>query len=177
MSSSDTDLTASPALAAARLRGTLALLAVAAMVAAQAWSGPLHLPGHRGLIWLTALVAMALAGDGRGWATGVALGSGALVLAGGLASSPLIGVSYVLAGLALDGLVRAAPRVCDSLPAVAVAAALVHLVDLIGPVAAGGRHAGAGPGGGPLALLAGHVLFGLAAGALGFSLARRGARG
>lgn len=152
---------------------TVVFVAAAAVVLAADVRIPLQMPGHRGLLWLTALVAAALTTRRPGPTTAAAVLAAAVVAVTGMGNAgPLGAVPYVLAALALDallvvGVFRRFP------PLVALLAAPIHLVALLAPVLRSAR-VGVGPaaslpGLGPVAVS--HLLFGLAAGLLGAAIA------
>lgn len=154
---------------------TVAVVVVAAAVVVLAADVriPLQLPGHRGLLWLTALVAAALTTRRPGPTTAAAvLAAGVVAVTGTGNAGPLGVVPYVLAALALDallavGVFRRFPLLLPLL------AAPIHLVALVVPVLRSARvgvgPAGSLPGLAPAALS--HLVFGLAAGLLGAGIA------
>ncbi|GAA1861639.1 hypothetical protein GCM10009836_47290 [Pseudonocardia ailaonensis] len=159
----------------------LAVAAAAVVVVAADVRVPLQLPGHRGLLWLTALVATALIARRPGPATAAGLLAAGTVAVVGIGNGgPLGAVPYVLAALLLDlalgaGVIRRRPVL------LALLAAPIHLVALVVPIARSARVgvglSGSLPGLGPVALS--HLGFGLVAGLAGWGIARvvRAARG
>lgn len=131
---------------------------------------PLGLPGHRGLVWLTLLVAVAL--TARRPQTVLAVGATSTVATVLLQSGPgpWAGVRYLGAATFLY-LLTASPALRCRRWLVAVAAAPIHLVALAVPIATGliGGHHAAMVGIGDKALF--HLGFGLVAGILGWTAA------
>lgn len=129
---------------------------------------PLGLPGHRGLVWLTLLVAVAL--TARRPQTVLAVGAASTVATVWLQSGPGLwaGLRY-LGAAALLCLLTTSPAVRARRWLVAMAAAPIHLVALGVPLAMWliGSHALAGIG--EKALF--HLGFGLVAGVLGWAIA------
>lgn len=148
--------------------------AVATVVAADVRI-PMGLPGHRGLIWLTLLVAVAL--SARRPETVVAVGATSTVATQLLhaAPGPWANGRYLAAAVLLY-LVIAAPALRRRRWPVALAAAPIHLVALAGWVAglAGAGHLAGIVSGlvsvGMAERVLGHLVFGLAAGLLGWGL-------
>lgn len=105
-------------------------LATAAIVLQAQVHLAIGVPGHRGLIWLTALALVALQ-SGRGWTIGTGAVAAALTLAIGTGNSgPLGVVPYLLAAFLLE--VVAAARITQRHPAwIIPAAAGIHLVALL----------------------------------------------
>jgi hypothetical protein len=133
---------------------------------------PIGLPGHRGLVWLTSLVVVALVTHSR--PTVVAVGAASTMATQVLHTAPgLQASSRYLAAAVLLYVVTAIPVVRRQQWLVAVAAAPIHLVTLAGSVRTG--FGGAGLFGSLPAGLAEkvqfHLGFGLAAGLLGWGLA------
>jgi len=151
----------------------LCLLATGGIVLQQALHAPLHLPGHRGLVWLALLIAVRLGSGRAGAATAVGAASGVLILGLGLSPNGLIGaLPYLAAAVAVDAL-AALKLVRDHPWLLALAAAPIHLVALVVPMSRSLR-----VGVIPTALLQTmqtviwwHLAFGLAAGLLGWGLA------
>lgn len=138
------------------------VLAVAVIVLSADIRMPIGLPGHRGVVWLTMLVAVALATRTR--ETVIAVGAASTTVTLLLHPHPWDSARYLLAALLLyavgaTGLVRARPWL------LALAAAPIHLVALAGPV---GLLTATGFG----MKVACHLGFGLAAGLLGTLTAR-----
>src|SRR5215471_2042616 len=77
--------------AVARSTLVLCVLATAGIVLVQELRTPLHLPGHRGLIWLGLLVAVRLVAARPGPALAAGVASAGLVAGLGLAPGPLRG--------------------------------------------------------------------------------------
>lgn len=123
---------------------------------------PLSLPGHRGLIWLTMLVAVTLTSRRRATVLAVGASSTVATMALQLMPNPVYCVRYLAAAVLLYAV---AVAVDDRRWAVAVAAAPIHLVAF-----AGAHH-------GILGSIAVsekvmfHLAFGLAAGLLGWAIA------
>jgi len=131
---------------------------------------PLGLPGHRGLVWLTLLVAVAL--TARRPQTVLAVGAASTAATVLLQSGPGPGGSIrYLGAAALLCLLTANAAARARRWLIALAAAPIHLVALTVPVATwlvGGHHF-APAGIGEKALF--HLGFGLVAGALGWAIA------
>jgi hypothetical protein len=133
---------------------------------------PISLPGHRGLVWLTLLVTVALVTRSR--ETVVAVGAFSTVATTLLHTAPGMWASarYVSAAVLLYA-VAAVPVVGRRRWLIALAAAPIHLVALVGSVVAGfgGGHLFAviSAGLAERALL--HLAFGLVAGLLGWAMA------
>jgi len=131
---------------------------------------PLGLPGHRGLVWLTLLVAVAL--TARRPQTVLAVGAVSTTATVLLQSGPgpWAGVRY-LGAAAFFYLLTTSPAVRSRRWLVALAAAPIHLVALAVPIATGimGGHHAAVVGIGDKALF--HLGFGLVAGILGWAIA------
>ncbi|MFC5993452.1 hypothetical protein ACFQE5_04385 [Pseudonocardia hispaniensis] len=143
----------------------LPLAALLAIVATADLRIPIGLPGHRGLLWLTLLVAVALTARRTGTLSAVGVGSSALALALGTAAAPGA-LRYVAAAILLEA-VAAAPLARRRPWVVALAAAPIHLVALVVPMGAGFGLATMGS----LPRLLGHLGFGLVAGMLGWAFA------
>lgn len=132
----------------------------------------LGLPGHRGLVWLTLLVAVAL--TARRPETVIAVGATSTVatLLLHAAPGPWASARYLAAAILLNAVVSTAVTRRHRW-LVALAAAPVHLVALIGPLSGllGGVRLGAlaSTGIGEKALF--HLGFGLIAGLLGWGVA------
>ncbi|MCH6169649.1 hypothetical protein [Pseudonocardia alaniniphila] len=147
----------------------LPLVAVAGIVAVTDLRIPVGLPGHRGLIWLTLLVAVALSVRRPGVVTAVGAASTVLTFAlGSAVGDP----RYLAAAILLDATL-AVPIVRRHPVLLGLAASPIHLVALVAPllgaVGAGGALVGLGSG---LATKAGfHLAFGLVAGLLGWTVA------
>ncbi|WP_409428011.1 hypothetical protein [Mycobacterium sp. SMC-11] len=132
---------------------------------------PLGLPGHRGLVWLSLLVAVAL--TARRSQTVLAVGAVSTAAAVLLQSGPgpWTGVRY-LGAAAFLYLLTNRPAAQSRRWLVALAAAPIHLVALAVPIATGimgGHHAAVVVGIGDKALF--HLGFGLVAGILGWAIA------
>lgn len=147
------------------------LLAVAVIVASTDIRIPLGLPGHRGLIWLTMLVAVALVTGRR--ATVLAVGATSSIAALPMHgwSDPLWSGRYVAAAALLYAVVSLpVVRVRRSL--LAIAAAPIHLVALATVLS---WHAGANlsvwASSGMLERAGWHLVFGLVAGLLAWVVA------
>lgn len=131
---------------------------------------PLGLPGHRGLVWLTLLVAVTLTArrPQTVLAVGAACTAATLLLQSG--PGPWASLRY-LGAAALLYLLAARPAVRSRRWLVALAAAPIHLVALAVPVATWliGVQRFAPAGLGEKALF--HLGFGLVAGMLGWAIA------
>ncbi|MEB3020347.1 hypothetical protein [[Mycobacterium] crassicus] len=131
---------------------------------------PLGLPGHRGLVWLTLLVAVAL--TARRPQTVLAVGAASTAATALLQSGPGPWASArYLGAAALLYLLTGSPAVKSRRWLVALAAAPIHLVALVIPIATAliGVHHYAMMGIGEKALF--HLGFGLVAGMLGLATA------
>ncbi|MGC2652190.1 MAG: hypothetical protein WA317_01010 [Mycobacterium sp.] len=147
-------------------------LAIAAIVISADVRVPMGLPGHRGLIWLTLLVTTVLITRRR--ETVVVVGAASMLATLGLHISPdAWGSGRYLAAAILLYAVAAAPVAVRRRWVVALAAAPIHLVALAGALATWLSH-------GYLPVLASvgmaektlcHLLFGLLAGLLGWTVA------
>ncbi len=151
----------------------IALGAVGVIVAQMVWRLPLGIPGHRGAIWLTALIVVAfLAPRGATAVTGItAAGVGGAL--GLIASGPLGFVPYLAAALLLEGAL-AWPPVKRHPWLLVPLAAPIHLVGVIVPITKGWA-VGVTPAAlahGLSGVAAFHLLFGLVAGILGWLIAR-----
>ena len=148
----------------------VAVLAI--LVQAQLHS-PIGIPGHRGLVWLTLLVAVLLFTSSPPATAAVGLTSAGLMAALGLgpqAAIPPAAAAVILATIASAGWVRHRPWL------IAVLAAPVHLVALVMPL-----HrmltAGAPMHSGMNSVIMLYLVFGLGAGLAGWMLARLWSRG
>jgi len=131
---------------------------------------PLGLPGHRGLIWLTLLVAVAL--TARRPQTVLLVGAASTAATALLQSGPGPWASARYVGAAaLLCLLTTSPALRCRRWLIALAAAPIHLVALAVPIATGliGGHHGTLAGIGDKALF--HLGFGLVAGILGWAIA------
>jgi hypothetical protein len=162
-----------PAALGVRSTTVLCVLATAGVVLQQELRTPLHLPGHRGLLWLGLLVAVRLVARRPGPALATGVASAGVTAGLGLSPDGALGaIPYLLAAGALDA-TALVPWLRDrSWPVVALAAP-VHLVALVVPVSSSLLVGVAAPalaqGLAPVALL--HLCFGAGAGALGLGLA------
>ena len=149
------------------------LLAVVAIVLAAEVRTPMQLPGHRALIWLSALVATALLVRHRGTTTAVGVVAAGTLAFTGLGNGVLGAVPYLLVAVALEavlliGAVRTHPIL------LALLAMPIHLLALVVPLTRSAR-----VGVTPLDALPGmgsvivwHLVFGLAAGLIGWGVYR-----
>ncbi|MGB3333280.1 MAG: hypothetical protein WBA79_10760 [Mycobacterium sp.] len=131
---------------------------------------PLGLPGHRGLVWLTLLVAVTLTARRPQTVLAVGAASTAATVLLQSGPGPWAGVRY-LGAAAFLYLLATNPAVRSRRWLIALAAAPIHLVALAVPIATGimgGHHAGM-VGLGDKALY--HLGFGLVAGLLGWVMA------
>ena len=131
---------------------------------------PLGLPGHRGLVWLTLLVAVAL--TARRPQTVLAVGAASTVATALMQSGPGPWASArYLGAAALLCLLTSSAAVRSRRWLVALAAAPIHLVALVIPITTAllGAHHFAMVSIGDKALF--HLGFGLAAGILGWAMA------
>lgn len=131
---------------------------------------PLGLPGHRGLVWLTLLVAVALTARRPQTVLAVGAASTAATVLLQSGPGPWAGVRY-LGAAAFLCLLTTNPAVRSRRWLVALAAAPIHLVALAVPIATGimGSHHAGMVGLGDKALF--HLGFGLVAGVLGWVMA------
>jgi hypothetical protein len=111
--------------------GVLAIGAVLTIVGEQMLSSPIHLAGHRAIVWLTALIAVRVAGNRAGWATLVGAGAGLATLL--LGATPMVSLAYFLCGVALDTELVLLPRLATSAVWMSLAGATVMFVTLIAP--------------------------------------------
>lgn len=149
------------------------LLAVATIVASTDIRTPLGLPGHRGLVWLTLLVAVALVTARRETVLAVGAASSIATLPIHGFSDPLWSCRYVAAAALLYA--------TASLPAMrvrrwllSVAAAPIHLVALASSAFSlhAGSHWSTWASNGLPEKACWHLFFGLFAGLLGWVVAR-----
>jgi hypothetical protein len=159
---------------AGRSTAVLCVLATAGVVLQQELRTPLHVPGHRGLLWLSLLVAVRVVARRPGPALAVGVASAGLTAALALSpDGPFGALPYVLAAGALDA-TALVPWLRRRAWPVVLAAAPVHLVALVVPLSqsllVGVAPMALAQGAGGVALL--HVGFGAAAGLLGLGLAR-----
>ncbi|MDN5855553.1 MAG: hypothetical protein L0I76_27240 [Pseudonocardia sp.] len=153
----------------------LPVLAVAGIVVSADVRIPLGLPGHRGLVWLTLLVTVALVSRTRQTVVAVGAASTMATLVLGIAPGPggLVGsVRYVAAAVLLYAVATTAlARRHRWL--VALAAAPIHLVALVGSIVTliGGGYWFAVASVGTVERVAFHLGFGLVAGLLGWAAA------
>jgi hypothetical protein len=133
---------------------------------------PLGLPGHRGLVWLTLLVAVSLVTRRRETVIVVGAVSTMATMALHLAAGPWGSARY-LAAAAILYAVAALPVVARRRWLLAVAAAPIHLVALAGSAAAllGGGYLFTSASVGLAEKAVFHLGFGLAAGLLGWAVA------
>ncbi|OBI39751.1 hypothetical protein [Mycobacterium colombiense] len=161
---------------AARLSGirevVFPLLAVAVIVVSTDVRIPLGLPGHRGLIWLTMLVAVALATARRETVLAVGAASWIAALPVHGLSDPLWSCRYLAAAVLLYA-VAILPVVRVRRWLLAVAAAPIHLVALAGSVLSwhSGANLSAWASNGMLERAGWHLVFGFAAGLLAWVVA------
>lgn len=143
------------------------LLAVATIVASTDIRIPLGLPGHRGLIWLTMLVAVALVTARRAAVLAVGAVSSIATLPMHGMSDPLWSSRYVAAAALLYA-VGSLSAVRARRWLLAVAAAPIHLVALASSVFSWHTAAAvsAWASNGMLARAGWHLIFGLVAGLL-----------
>ncbi|MEZ0365463.1 hypothetical protein ACAG26_17415 [Mycobacterium sp. pUA109] len=148
------------------------VLAVAVIVGYADLRIPMGLPGHRGLIWLTLLVAVALTTRRRETVLAVGAGSTVASLLLHLAPGPADSARYLAAAVLLYA-VAAAPVVRRRRWLVALAAAPIHLVALAGSLAPmlGGGHLLVLASAGMTERVLFHLGFGLVAGLLGWAIA------
>jgi hypothetical protein len=147
----------------------LPLVAVAAIAATADLRIPVGLPGHRGLVWLTLLVAVALSARRPGTVT--AVGAASTVL--GIALGSTVGDPRYLAAAMLLDAALVIPAVRRHPALLVIAASPIHLVALVGPLvgAVGGSAPLIGLGSGMGTRVVFHLAFGLAAGLLGWAIA------
>ena len=142
-------------------RLALPLVAVAALAVESEVRIPVGLPGHRGLLWLSVLVAVALIARPRGTTTAVGVASSLVAI--GMGTDPTTALRYAAAAVLLDAAL-AVPVVRRRPFLLALLAAPVHLVALATPVLHGTGLAALGE----RALF--HMGFGLLAGLVGWTL-------
>lgn len=149
------------------------LLALATIVASTDIRIPLGLPGHRGLVWLTLLVAVALVTARRETVLAVGAASSIATLPMHGFSDPLWCSRYVAAAALLYA-VTASPAVRVRRWLLSIAAAPIHLVALASSVVtlrAGAHMATSWASNGLLERAGWHLVFGLLAGLLGWAVA------
>jgi hypothetical protein len=156
-----------------RSTALLCVLAAAGIVVQQELRTPLHVPGHRGLLWLGLLVAVRLAARRPGPTLAVAVSSAALIAGLRLApEGPLAPLPYVLAAALLDA-TALVPWLVRRPWIVAGLAAPIHLVALVVPawrsLLVGVAPTALAQGMTSVAVL--HLCFGAGAGLLGWGLA------
>ncbi|OBH55826.1 hypothetical protein A5685_10290 [Mycobacterium colombiense] len=146
------------------------LVAVAIIVASTDIRIPLGLPGHRGLIWLTMLVAVVLVTARR--ETVLAVGVAASIAALPMHGDPLWSSRYVGAAILLYA-VASLPVVRVRRWLLAVVAAPIHLVALASSVFSwhSGPVMSAWASNGMLERAGWHLVFGLVAGLLAWAVA------
>lgn len=161
--------------AVALATATIYAAAVAAIAAQQLYRTPWGLPGHRGIFWLSVLIATRWCLDRPGAALRVAAAGSCVILL----ADPTLGthvLPYLAAALVVDrlaevSLVRRHPWVMVPL------APVIHLVGVLSPFL---HHlAGAGLGttlGAMWFFIRGHLLWGAAAGVVGMGLGLSGRR-
>jgi len=144
--------------------------AVAVITLSSEMRMPLGLPGHRGLVWLTLLVVVALTARRPSTVLAVGAASTAATMLLQSGPGPWAGVRY-LGAAAFLYLLTTNPAIRSRRWLVALAAAPIHLVALAVPIATGriGGHHAAMAGIGDKALF--HLGFGLVAGILGWAIA------
>ncbi|MEE3752004.1 hypothetical protein KN250_011545 [Mycobacterium intracellulare] len=149
------------------------LFAVATIVASTDLRIPLGLPGHRGLVWLTLLVAVALVTARRETVLAVGAASTVATLPMHGWADPLWSSRYVAAAALLYA-VASLPAVRARRWLLSVAAAPVHLVALASSVFGlhAGGHLSTWASTGLLEKSGWHVVFGFLAGLLGWAVAR-----
>lgn len=160
-----------PGLSAVR-EAAFPLLAVAVIVAFTDVRIPLGLPGHRGLIWLTMLVAVALVTARRETVLAVGAASSIAALPMHGLSDPLWSSRYVAAAALLYAVAwHPLVRLCRWL--LAVAAAPIHLVALASSVFSwhSGANLSAWASNGMLERAGWHLVFGFVAGLLAWVVA------
>ncbi|BBZ36977.1 hypothetical protein MCNS_00400 [Mycobacterium conspicuum] len=138
------------------------LLAVAVIVVSSDIRMPIGLPGHRGLVWLTVLVAVAVATPRR--LTVVAVGAASTIATFAAHLSPGTGSARYLAAAILLYAVASTAAVRRRRWLIVLAAAPIHLVALADSLAVLLGRAGMVEKG----LF--HLGFGLAAGLLGWAI-------
>jgi CDP-diglyceride synthetase len=111
--------------------GVLAIVAILSIVGEQLLTSPIHLAGHRAVIWLTALIAVRVASNRAGWATFVGAGAGLATAL--LGASPMVALTYFLCGVALDTELALLPRLARSAKSMSCVGATVMFVTLIAP--------------------------------------------
>jgi hypothetical protein len=152
----------------------LPALAVVAIVAHADTRIPMGLPGHRGLVWLSLLVAVVLTAHRRATVIMVGAASTAATIAmhlpSGAAAAAAGSVRYVAAAILLYG-VAVAPLALTRRWLVVLAAGPIHLVALVDSrfLAGGYRSALATPGMAEKVWF--HLAFGVAAGLIGLAMA------
>ena len=152
---------ATPLVAPRPGRLAAAVLAAGAIAVSASVHIPLGLPGWRGLLWLPVLVATAvLARERPGTVSAVGAVAAVLATAGG--TLPAQALPYAAAAVLLDAAI-AVPAVRRHPWLLVPLAAPIHLVALAGPLSHGAD---------ALARAPSHLLFGLAAGVIGWAAGR-----
>lgn len=148
------------------------VLAAAAIVASTDVRIPLGLPGHRGLVWLTLLVAVALVTVRRETVLAVGAASTVATLPMHGWSDPLWSSRYVAAAALLYA-AASLPAVRSRRWLLSIAAAPIHLVALTSSVFGlhAGGHLSSWVSSGLLEKAGGHLVFGFLAGLLGWVVA------
>jgi hypothetical protein len=148
------------------------VLAAAVIVESADIRVPLGLPGHRGLVWLTLLVAVALVTRRRETVIVVGAASTMAAMALHAVAGPWGSARYLAAAVVLYA-VAAAPVVRRRQWLLAIAAAPIHLVALAGSIVAllGGGYLFTSASIGLAEKAVFHLGFGLVAGLLGWAVA------
>jgi hypothetical protein len=148
----------------------ISIVAVALIVGEQAVASPFNLAGHRAMVWLAALVAVRVAANRSGWATGV--GAAAALGTALTGAIPAVSLAYVLCGLALDTVLALLPGLARNAIAISCAGPVVMFVTLIAPAFPTLGHHPAGMSW-PIPPVLGAILFGAVAAIVGYHLGRR----
>jgi hypothetical protein len=109
----------------------ISVAAAAIIVGEQSVNSPVHLAGHRALIWLAALVAVRVAANRAGWA--VLVGGGAALGTTLTGAMPSVALAYLLCGITLDAVLAVVPRLASSAIAMSLAGPAVMLATAIAP--------------------------------------------
>ena len=154
-------------------RPALALMsigAVAVIVGQQALTSPVHLAGHRAIVWLTALVAVRVAANRAGWVTFV--GAAAALGTALTGAMPAVSLAYFLCALALDTQIALVPRLAHDAIAMSCVGPAVMLVTLVAPAFPTLGHHPAGAAW-TIPPVLGAILFGALAAIIGHCVGRR----
>lgn len=109
----------------------LSIVAMALIIGQDNLRSPLHLAGHRAMVWLVALVAVRIAAGRAGWATLVGVGAALGTALTG--ATPAAALAYLLCGLSLDVVLVLVPGIARSTVAMACAGPVIMFVTVVAP--------------------------------------------